>query len=260
MKLVKTIAAMAVVAVMGMAIPFTAHAQGTTASQWLFSFVVNGNVQDESRIPQAEVVTCIQAEDGLICRDTQGHMFDGEIEGDTITLTASWTMSDGYTGAFSFCFSDYSYRFGSVGFCSASGPHEKTYHADLKFKGTMVGDDLLKGTWSGVLTVGIGTYPVKGTWKAIRAGVGPDGGDATALLTPRAPVAAHPDVQARVISASVDLTKFVVDDGRAEHSFVSAMPCNGIKSGDHVMLHRDAESGAVRFSTPSVTCYVRSPE
>ena len=256
MKLVKTIAAMAVVAVMGMAIPFTAHAQGTTASQWLFSFVVNGNVQDESRIPQAEVVTCIQAEDGLICRDTQGHMFDGEIEGDTITLTASWTMSDGYTGAFSFCFSDYSYRFGSVGFCSASGPHQKTYHADLKFKGALVGNELLKGTWTGVLTVGIGAYPVKGTWKAIRAG---DSDDGTALLAPKAPVV-HPDVYARVISASVDLTKFVVDDGRGEHEFLSAMPCNGISTGEHVSVHRDTESGSVRLSTPTTNCYVRSPE
>jgi hypothetical protein len=205
------------------------------------------------------LVICIQAEDGVICRDTQGRMFDGEIDNDSITLTSSWTGSDGYTGAFSFCIGDFAGRYGYVDFCSASGPHEKTDHADLKFKGFLVGGDLLKGTWSGALTVGIGTYDVKGTWKAIRAGVGPDGSDATALLTPKAPVA-HPDVQARVISASLDLTKFVVDDGRAEHSFVSAMPCNGIKSGDHVMLHRDAESGSVRFSTPSVTCYVRSPE
>jgi len=255
MTMIKTMAVVAAVAMMGVAVP-VARAQGPVQGKWIFSVVTNGNVQDESRVPQAEVVTCIQAEDGLICQDSQGRMFDGEIDNDSITLTSSWTGSDGMSGGFSFCFGDWAGRYGYIDFCSASGPHQKTYHADLKFKGALVGNELLKGTWTGVLTVGIGAYPVKGTWKAIRAG---DSDDGTALLAPKAPVV-HPDVYARVISASVDLTKFVVDDGRGEHEFLSAMPCNGISTGEHVSVHRDTESGSVRLSTPTTNCYVRSPE
>ena len=48
------------------------------------------------------------------------------------------------------------------------GPSSRQNRMTAKWTGGFINDGLIKGDWTGILFVGVGKYPVEGTWTAIR--------------------------------------------------------------------------------------------
>jgi hypothetical protein len=141
--------------------------------RWTVSFeVTEGNDKDRARIRGNITIECAQNTTVVICRGAEPpgpavpiiSGFNGTINGASVTFDES-SASFPQTGVNpGYCW------YNIYGGYTCVGPSTYTVQNRLikHMVGTSVRDGLIQGQWTGFLYVGLGKYPVAGTWTAIR--------------------------------------------------------------------------------------------
>jgi len=131
------------------------------AGHWVISFkVTKGNDKDRARIAQGMAIDCVQNTTIVICQpDYPGSQpFKGTANGLEVTFDVETFSVPSPTGYITTC-----WWYGCV-----SGQPTSRDRMVAHWIGSFINPTLIEGQWTGILYVGLGKYPVEGTWTGIK--------------------------------------------------------------------------------------------